>query len=227
MHLRPQFKSNSSSHTHDSNLCRIRKDNCDVRSFLTRLSVYPICVPLCNEALADLAYRARQIVGKQRTPTRSRQRKAEAQVPWGKAFGPRRRMKRLEDQGAVERVVVPDTDDAIANEAPAGSIQVDPWAPGKRQTSTCSVGCPACTKPRPPTVLGRRAFQPGSREVEDLRSGPIGFPVGRGNQNPHPLPLRPPKGTFARARCGTRFLGEGSLQGKPPLGVLGFFNCLL
>jgi hypothetical protein len=61
--------------------------------------------------------------------------------PVGKAFGPRRRMKRLEDQGAVERVVVPDTDDAMPTKPcrKHSSWSLPPW---ECQASTCchSVG---------------------------------------------------------------------------------------
>ena len=80
---------------------------------------------------ADPAYRAVQIAGRQRTALdRARHpdkysragipngmREAEAQALWDKAttFADAA-MKRLEDQGVVERVVVPDTDDDIAKE---------------------------------------------------------------------------------------------------------------
>ena len=81
---------------------------------------------------ADPAYRAVQIAGRQRTALdRARHpdkysragipngmREAEAQALWDKAttFADAA-MKRLEDQGVVERVVVPDTDDDIAKKA--------------------------------------------------------------------------------------------------------------
>src|SRR5258708_24516516 len=81
---------------------------------------------------ADPAYRTKQIAGRQRTALdRARHpdkysragvpngmRKAGAQALWDKAttFADTA-MKRLEEQGAVERVVIPDTDDEIANRA--------------------------------------------------------------------------------------------------------------
>src|SRR5262249_51288351 len=78
---------------------------------------------------ADPAYRAKQIAGRKRTaldrarhPERYSRagipncmRKAEAQALWDKAtIFADAAMQRLEEQGVVERVVVPDTDDAIA-----------------------------------------------------------------------------------------------------------------
>src|SRR5258708_38061982 len=81
---------------------------------------------------ADPAYRARQIAGRQRTALdRARHpdkysragipnglRKAEAQALWDRASTlADAAMKRLEDQGALERVAVPDTDDDIAKKA--------------------------------------------------------------------------------------------------------------
>ena len=81
---------------------------------------------------ADPAYRTKQIAGRQRTALdRARHpdkysragipngmRKAEAQALWDKAttFADAA-MKRLEEQGALERVAVPDTDDDIAKKA--------------------------------------------------------------------------------------------------------------
>ena len=78
---------------------------------------------------ADPEYRAKQIEGRQRTaldrvrhPDKysragipNGMRKAEAQALWDEASTlADGAMKRLEEQGVVERVVVPDTDDAIA-----------------------------------------------------------------------------------------------------------------
>ena len=80
---------------------------------------------------ADPAYRAKQIAGRQRTALdRARHpegysragipngmRKAEAQALWDEAsILADAAMQRLEEQGVVERVVVPDTDDAVAKE---------------------------------------------------------------------------------------------------------------
>src|SRR5258706_8779590 len=81
---------------------------------------------------ADPAYRAKQTEGRKRLaldrvrhPEKysrvgvpNGMRKAEAQALWDKASAlADAAMKRLEDQGAVERVVVPDTDDDIAKKA--------------------------------------------------------------------------------------------------------------
>jgi hypothetical protein len=142
--------------------------------------VYPICVPLCNQ-LADPTYRAKQIAGTQRPP-RSRQRKAEARNSRGaKPSALADARSRLETKAPVERVVVPDTDEAIANEDLREAFKL---TIGARETPDINLlgWLPTYTKPRPPTVLGGRAFQPGRREVEDLLGGPIGFPAGRGTK---------------------------------------------
>jgi hypothetical protein len=82
--------------------------------------------------------------------------------PVGKAFGPRRRMKRLEDQGAVERVVVPDTDDAMPTKPcrKHSSWSLPPGNVRHRLAATRLVL--TYTKPPPPTVAGTQDLLPAS-----------------------------------------------------------------
>ncbi len=219
MHLRPQFKSNSSSHTHDSNLCRIYKDNSDVRSFLTRLSVYPICVPLCNQALADPAYRAKQIAGMQRAPRDRVSGRQRRRSRGAKPSAPRRRMKWLEDQGAVQRGGCRYRR-RDRQRSPARSIQVDPW--GRETPDINLLGWllthTAANRP------GTQAFQLGSK-VRTWWAALLGSRQGAKTHSPS---AATPRGLFpARGAIWDPICWEGSLQGEPPLGVLGSLGGLL
>ena len=116
---------------------------------------------------ADPAFRAKQIEGRQRTACdRARHpdkysragvpngmRKAEAQALWDKAtIFADAAMKRLEEQGVVERVVVPDTDDAIAKACLHEVFKLALGPDNVRQRLAAARLVLTYTKPKPPTV---------------------------------------------------------------------------
>src|SRR5215470_16386123 len=116
---------------------------------------------------ADPAYRAKQLAGRQRTaldrarhPERysrvripNGMRKAEAQALWDKASTlADAAMERLAEQGVVERVTVPDTDDDIAKKALHEAFTLA-FGPGNvRDRLAAARRVLTYTKPRPPAV---------------------------------------------------------------------------
>jgi hypothetical protein len=138
---------------------------------------------------ADPAYRAKQAEGRKRlTLNRARHpekysragvpngmRKAEAQVLWDKAttFADAA-MKRLEEQGVVERVIIPDTDDDIAKKAlrEAFKMTLGPGNVNDRLAAARLVL--AYTKPRPASVVETRDMLTANRDVEKLMAALLG-----------------------------------------------------
>jgi hypothetical protein len=138
---------------------------------------------------ADPAYRAKQIAGRKRTTLdRARHpekysragipngmRKAEAQALWDKAttFADAA-MKRLEEQGAVERVVVPDTDDDIAKEVLREAFRLT-FGPGNVSDRLAAARLVLTyTKPRPPTVAETRELLAARGDTERLLAALLG-----------------------------------------------------
>jgi hypothetical protein len=128
---------------------------------------------------ADPAYRAKQAEGRKRLaldrarhPERysragvpNGMRKAEAQVLWDRAATlADAAMGRLEDDGVVERVVVPDTDDAIAK----GCLREAHRLAAARLVLTY-------TKPRPSTVAETQDLLTANGDTERLLAALLGF----------------------------------------------------
>jgi hypothetical protein len=138
---------------------------------------------------ADPAYRAKQIAGRHRTALdRARHpnkysragvpngmRKTEAQALWDKAttFADAA-MKRLEQQGAVERVAAPDTDDEIAKQALHEAFRLT-FGPGNVSDRLAAARLVLTyTKPRPPTVAETRDLLTANGETERLLAALLG-----------------------------------------------------
>jgi hypothetical protein len=148
-----------------------------------------------NQALAmkqrwtDPAFRAKQIEGRQRTViARARHpekysrvwipngmRKAEAQALWDKASAlADAAMKRLEDQGAVERVVVPDTDDDIAKKALHEAFKLA-LGPGNAKDRLAAARLVLTyTKPRPPSAAETQSLLAANKDAERLLAALLG-----------------------------------------------------
>jgi hypothetical protein len=85
------------------------------------------------------------------TSSQVTQRKAEAKVLWDRATTlADAAMKRLGQEGVVERVVVPDSDDAIAKGCLREAIKMA-LGPGNAAQRLAARIVLAFTKPRPPT----------------------------------------------------------------------------
>jgi hypothetical protein len=138
---------------------------------------------------ADPAYRAKQIAGRQRTALdRARHPdkysragvpngmgKAEAQALWDKAttFADAA-MKRLEEQGVVERVVIPDTDDEIAKQALHEAFRLT-FGPGNVSDRLAAARLVLTyTKPRPPSVVETRDMLTANGDTERLLAALLG-----------------------------------------------------
>jgi hypothetical protein len=121
-------------------------------------------------------------------------RKAEAQALWDKATTfAGAAMKRLEEQGVVERVAVPDTDDEIAKKAlhEAFKLTLGPGNVNHRLAAARLVL--TYTKPRPPTVGETQDLLTAHADTERLlASGLVGLPVGRGTKASSAFSLKPP-----------------------------------
>jgi len=138
---------------------------------------------------ADPAYRAKQAEGRKRTALdRARHpekysrsgvpngmRKAEAQALWDKAAAfADAAMKRLEDDGVVERAVVPDTDDAIAKECLREAIKLA-LGPGNVNHRLAAARLVlAYAKPRPPRVVETQELLAANRDAERLMAALLG-----------------------------------------------------
>jgi hypothetical protein len=137
----------------------------------------------------DPAFRAKQAEGRKRTALdRARHpekysragvpngmRKAEAQALWDKATTlADAAMKRLEDQGVVERVVIPDTDDDIAKNAlrEAFKLALGPGNVNHRLAAARLVL--TYTKPRPPAVAETRDLLTANGDIERLLAAMLG-----------------------------------------------------
>jgi hypothetical protein len=102
-------------------------------------------------------------------------RKAEAQALWDQvstlaaaAIG------RLEDDGVVERSVVPDTDDAIAEECLREVLKMV-LGPGNVNHRLAAARLMlAYTKPSPPTVAETRDMLAANRDVKELMAALLG-----------------------------------------------------
>jgi hypothetical protein len=102
-------------------------------------------------------------------------RKAEAQALWDKAttFADAA-MKRLEDQGVVERMVVPDTDDDIAKAALHEAFRLT-FGPGNVSDRLAAARLMLTyTKPRPPTVVETRDLLTANGDIERLLAALLG-----------------------------------------------------
>jgi hypothetical protein len=138
---------------------------------------------------ADPAYRAKQAEGRQRLALdRARHpekysragvpngmRKAEAQVLWDRATTlADAAMQRLEDQGAVERVVTPDTDDDIAKQAlrEAFKLALGPGNVNDRLAAARLVL--TYTKPRPHSVVETQELLSANGDTERLMAALLG-----------------------------------------------------
>ena len=142
-----------------------------------------------NQALAmkqrwtDPAFRAKQIEGRQRTViARARHpekysrvwipngmRKAEAQALWDKASTlADAAMERLAEQGVVEHVVVPDTDDAIAKTALHEALKLALGPGNLRDRLAAARLVLTYTKPLPPTVAETQGLLATLRDAELL-----------------------------------------------------------
>jgi hypothetical protein len=138
---------------------------------------------------ADPAYRAKQIAGRQRTACdRGRHpekysrvgipngmRKAEAQALWDKASTlADAAMERLAEQGVVERVTVPDTDDDIAKKALHEAFTLA-FGPGNvRDRLAAARLVLTYTKPRPPTVAETQDLLTANGDTERLLAALLG-----------------------------------------------------
>ena len=138
---------------------------------------------------ADPAYRAKQAEGRKRTALdRARHpekysragvpngmRKAEAQALWDKASTlADAAMQRLEAQGVVERVVVPDTDDAIAKECLREAIKMT-LGPGNVNHRLAAARLVLTyTKPRPASVVETQELLAANRDAERLIAALLG-----------------------------------------------------
>jgi hypothetical protein len=136
------------------------------------------------------AFRAKQIEGRKRTALdRARHpekysragvpngmRKAEAQALWDKASTlADAAMGRLEDDGVVERAVIPDTDDAIAKECLREAIRLA-LGPGNVNHRLAAARLVLTyTKPRPPSVVETQELLAANRDAERLIAALLGF----------------------------------------------------
>jgi hypothetical protein len=142
-----------------------------------------------RERWTDPAFRAKQAEGRKRLALdRARHpekysragvpngmRKAEAQALWDQASTlADAAMGRLEDDGVVERVVVPDTDDAIAKKClrEAFKMALGPGNVSHRLAAARLVL--AYTKPRPPTVAETRDLLTANGDIERLLAALLG-----------------------------------------------------
>ena len=138
---------------------------------------------------ADPEYRAKQIEGRQRTaldrvrhPDRysragipNGMRKAEAQALWDEASTlAEGAMKRLEEQGVVERVVVPDTDDAIAKACLHEAFTMALGPGNVRQRLAAARLVLTYTKPKPPTVTEAHDLLTANGDTERLLAAMLG-----------------------------------------------------
>jgi hypothetical protein len=138
---------------------------------------------------ADPAYRAKQVEGRKRLALdRARHpekysragvpngmRKAEAQVLWDNATTlADAAMKRLEDQGVVERVVIPDTDGEIAKQAlhEAFKLALGPGNVNDRLAAARLVL--TYTKPRPASVVETQELLAANKDAERLMAALLG-----------------------------------------------------
>jgi len=137
----------------------------------------------------DPAFRAKQIEGRQRTaldrvrhPEKysrvgipNGMRKAEAQALWDKASAlADAAMKRLEDQGAVECVVVPDTDDDIAKKALHEAFKLA-LGPGNAKDRLAAARLVLTyTKPRPPSAAETQSLLAANKDAERLLAALLG-----------------------------------------------------
>ncbi len=138
---------------------------------------------------ADPAYRAKQTEGRKRLaldrvrhPEKysrvgvpNGMRKAEAQALWDKASAlADAAMKRLEDQGAVERVVVPDTDDDIAKKALHEAFKLA-LGPGNAKDRLAAARLVLTyTKPRPPSAAETQSLLAANKDAERLLAALLG-----------------------------------------------------
>jgi hypothetical protein len=138
---------------------------------------------------ADPAYRAKQIAGRQRTaldrvrhPEKysrvgipNGMRKAEAQALWDKASTlADAAMKRLEDQGVVERVVVPDTDNDLAKKALHEALKLT-LGPGNVKDRLAAARLVLTyTKPLPPSAAETQDLLTVNGDTERLLAALLG-----------------------------------------------------
>jgi hypothetical protein len=102
-------------------------------------------------------------------------RKAEAQVLWDRAATlAEAAMERLEDQGVVERVVIPDTDDEIAKQAlhEAFKLALGPGNVNDRLAAARLVL--TYTKPRPSGVVETQELLAANKDAERLMAALLG-----------------------------------------------------
>src|SRR5258708_505410 len=146
---------------------------------------------------ADPAFRAKQIAGRQRTALdRARHpekysrvgipngmRKSEAQALWDKASTlADAAMERLAEQGVVERVTVPDTDDDIAKKALREAFELA-FGPGNARDRLAAARLVLTyTKPRPPTVAETHDLLTAHPDTERLMAALLGSPHSLGTQ---------------------------------------------
>ena len=138
---------------------------------------------------SDPAYRAKQTAGRQRTAVdRARHpgkysragvpngmRKAEAQALWDEASTlADGAMKRLEEQGVVERLVVPDTDDAIAKACLHEAFKLALGPGNVRQRRAAARLVLTYTKPKPPTVMETHDLLTANGDTERLLAALLG-----------------------------------------------------
>jgi hypothetical protein len=138
---------------------------------------------------ADPEYRAKQIEGRQRTvldrvrhPDKysragipNGMRKAEAQALWDEASNlADAAMQRLEEQGVAERVVVPDTDDAIAKACLHEAFTMALGPGNVRQRLAAARLVLTYTKPKPPTVAETRGLLSANGDTERLLAAMLG-----------------------------------------------------
>jgi hypothetical protein len=136
---------------------------------------------------ADPAFRAKQIASRQRIdrarhPERysragvpNGMRKADAQALWDKATTlADAAMKRLEEQGVVERVVIPDTDDDIAKKALREAFTLALGPGNVRDRLAAARLVLTYTKPRPLTVADTQAFLTAHKDTEKLMAAMLG-----------------------------------------------------
>jgi hypothetical protein len=83
-------------------------------------------------------------------------------------------MKRLEDQGAVERVVVPDTDDDIAKKALHEAFKLA-LGPGNAKDRLAAARLVLTyTKPRPPSAAETQSLLAANGDAERLLAALLG-----------------------------------------------------
>jgi hypothetical protein len=142
-----------------------------------------------NETTGNGAYGAKQAEGRKRlTLDRARHpekysragvpngmRRAEAQALWDQASTLADiAMKWLEQQGVVERVVVPDTDDAIAKDCLREAFKMTLGPGNVTQRLAAARIVLAYTKPRPAGVVETREMLTANRDVERLLAALLG-----------------------------------------------------